>query len=97
VILAGIVVGMVVRGIDGRFSSDLIESSQYMENARDFDPNLALFVVFFSSSKNLVHVFAMRCVHSSTCFGDLEDRERCRRRMLFATAVGGLFFIHINK
>jgi hypothetical protein len=31
VILAGIVVGMVVRGIDGRFSSDLIESSQYMQ------------------------------------------------------------------
>jgi hypothetical protein len=29
------------------FSYDLIESSQYMQHARDLDPNLALFVGSF--------------------------------------------------
>jgi hypothetical protein len=45
------------------FSYDLIESSQYMQHARDLDPNLALFVgSFFLQHDRMASKFSGICL-----------------------------------
>jgi hypothetical protein len=56
------------------FSYDLIESSQYMQHARDLDPNLALFVgSFFFPHDRMASKFSGICLRE-------RERERARAR-----------------
>ena len=60
------------------FSYDLIESSQYMQHARDLDPNLALFVgSFFFPHDRMASKFSGICLRE-------RERESARARVLFS-------------